>query len=294
MKRRKILMSETTKKKMSKKKKILIAVLCVLLALVILVVSAGLIALDWYCKTPDYTVYQTSQSVELVAHRGFRAVAPENTAPAFEEAGKAGYYGAECDVYRTADGVWVIHHDFNTYRMTDGMSTIENKTYEELMQETVDNGSNIDDYDALKMCTLKEYLDLCSEYGMVPVIELKSANNTEYYSEITDMLAGYPDLEPVFISFHYEDLTAMRALTDAPCWYLVQEITDEDIGLALDLGGDCGIDFNYAKEKNTDEVIKKCIDSGLTTGAWTVNDPAAVERLAALGVEYITTDNITY
>ena len=42
-----------------------------------------------------------------MAHRGFRAVAPENTAPAFEEAGKAGYYGAECDVYRTADGVWV-------------------------------------------------------------------------------------------------------------------------------------------------------------------------------------------
>lgn len=287
-------MSDTAKKKMSKKKKILIIVLSVLLALVILIVAGGLIALNWYCKTPDYTVYQTTQDVELVAHRGFRAVAPENTAPAFEEAGKAGYYGAECDVYRTADGVWVVHHDFNTYRMTDGMSTIESKTYEELMQETVDNGSNIEDYDSLKMCTFEEYLEICSSYGMVPVIELKSENNTEYYSEITDMLTKYPDLNPVFISFHYGDLTAMRALTDAPCWYLVQTITDEDIELALAIGGDCGIDFNYAKEDNTDEVIKKCVDSGLTVGAWTVNDPEAVDRLASLGVEYITTDNITY
>ncbi len=288
------MMSETTKKKMSKKKKILIIVLSVLLALIILAVAAGLIALNWYCKTPDYTVYQTPQNVELVAHRGFRAIVPENTVPAFEEAGKAGFYGAECDVYRTADGVWVIHHDPITYRMTGGLSMVEDKTYDELMEETVDNGSNIENYDSLKMCTLEEYLQICSSYGMVPVIELKSANNTEYYSEIVDMLSQFPDLEPVFISFHYEDLTAMRALTDAPCWYLVQEITDEDIEMALAIGGDCGIDFNYAKEENTDEVIQKCIDAGLTVGAWTVDEPEAVDRLASLGVEYITTDNITY
>lgn len=287
-------MRETVKKKMSKKKKILIIVLCVVLALMVLAVSAGLIALNWYCKTPDYTVYQTSQNVELVAHRGFRAVAPENTAPAFEEAGKAGFYGAECDVYRTADGVWVIHHDPITYRMTGGFNMIEDKTYDELMSETVDNGSNIENYDSLKMCTFKEYLEICSQYSMTPVIELKSANNTEYYSELLDILAEFPDLKPVFISFHYEDLTAMRKLTDAPCWYLVQEITDEDIKMALALGGDCGIDFNYAKEENTDEVIQKCIDAGLTVGAWTVNEPEAVDRLASLGVEYITTDNITY
>lgn len=287
-------MRETVKKKMSKKKKILIIVLCVILALMVLAVSAGLIALNWYCKTPDYTVYQTSQNVELVAHRGFRAVAPENTAPAFEEAGKAGFYGAECDVYRTADGVWVIHHDPITYRMTGGFNMIEDKTYDELMSETVDNGSNIENYDSLKMCTFKEYLEICSQYSMTPVIELKSANNTEYYSELLDILAEFPDLKPVFISFHYEDLTAMRKLTDAPCWYLVQEITDKDIEMALALGGDCGIDFNYAKEENTDEVIQKCIDAGLTVGAWTVNEPEAVDRLASLGVEYITTDSITY
>ena len=170
--------NNTAKKKMSKKKKILIIVLSVLLALILLVVAAGLVALNQYCKTADYTVYQTAEDVNLVAHRGFRAVAPENTAPAFEEAGKAGFYGAECDVYRTEDGTWVIHHDFNTYRMTDGASKIEKKTLDELLQENVDNGVNVDNYSNLKICTLHEYLDICSRYSMVPVIELKGANNT--------------------------------------------------------------------------------------------------------------------
>ena len=56
--------NNTAKKKMSKKKKILIIVLSVLLALIVLVVAAGLIALNQYCKTADYTVYQTSENVK--------------------------------------------------------------------------------------------------------------------------------------------------------------------------------------------------------------------------------------
>ena len=43
----------------------------------------------------------------------------QNMLPAFEEAGKAGFTGAECDTYRTKDGVWVISHDSHTYRMMD-------------------------------------------------------------------------------------------------------------------------------------------------------------------------------
>ena len=74
----------------------------------------------------------------------------------------------------------------------------------------------------------------------------------------------------------------------------IRKITDEDIQKAVEIGGDCGIDFNYKKEENTDEIIKKCVDAGLTVGAWTVDDPEAVSRLSSLGVKYITTDKIEY
>lgn len=279
---------------MSKKKKIILIVFCVIFVLIAAIIAGGIYALNWYCKTPDYTVYQTADDVQLVAHRGFRAIAPENTAPAFEEAGKAGFYGAECDVYRTKDGVWVVNHDSTTYRMMDGSEFIEKITYEELMKQTIDNGSDYEKYGDTKICTLKEYLDICQKYNMVPVIELKGKNNTEHYDEIVNMLGDYADLKPLFISFHLENLQKIRALSDAPCWYLVQKITDEEIEKALSIGGECGIDFNYSKEENTDEMVMKCVNTGMAVGAWTVNDPEAVTRLANLGVIYITTDCITY
>ncbi|MCD7872179.1 MAG: hypothetical protein LUG21_02545 [Clostridiales bacterium] len=286
-------MSNEKKSRLSKKKKIIIIVVSLLAVLIAAALTAGLCVLNWYCKTPDFSISQTTANVKLIAHRGFRAVAPENTAPAYEEAGKAGYYGAECDIYRTSDGVWVLHHDPVTYRMMDGLTNLENHTYQELLEQTVDNGSNIDEYTDLKVCTLDEYLALCVKYNMIPVIELKGKNNTEHYDEIISSVNKYSQVKPVFISFHLDNLKKMRKLTDLPCWYLVQKISDDEIQNALSIGGECGIDFNYAKKENTDELILKCIDTGMSVGAWTVNDVSAAERLAGLGVEYITTDSIT-
>lgn len=287
-------MSEAVKvkKKWSKKKKIAVIVLSVLLALIILVVIAGVCVLNWYCKTPGFELAKTQQQVTLVAHRGYRAVAPENTSAAFEEAGKAGFWGAECDIYRTEDGVWVVTHDVNTYRMMDKMSWVEKKTYDELMEETVDNGSNIENYPDLKICTLEEYLQICVKYGMTAVIELKGKNNTEYYSDVTDLVEKY-GVDAVYISFHFENLEKIRELTDAPVYYLVQEIEDEDIELAKTLEN-CGIDFNGEKEENFENgMIEKCIDSGLDVGAWTINDTELLDKLVASGVTLITTDSIT-
>ena len=86
---------EAQKKKMSKGKKILIIVLCIVAFLLVVVVTGGAVALNKYCQVKDYTVSSAgdiaNDQTVMIAHRGFRAVAPENTVPAFEEAGKAGF-----------------------------------------------------------------------------------------------------------------------------------------------------------------------------------------------------------
>lgn len=279
-------------KKWSKKKKAIVIVLSVLLALIVLVVAVGVYALNTYCKTADYDVLQTNQNVTLIAHRGMRSVAPENTAPAFEEAGKHGYWGAECDIYRTEDGVWIVSHDSHTYRMMDKSAFVEKKTYDELMEQKVDNGVNVENYPNLSFCSLENYLKICKNYGMVAVIELKGKNNTEHYDEIIDLVQQY-GVEAVYISFHFENLEKIRALTDAPVYFLTQEISDEDIELALSLDN-CGIDFNGNKAENFEKgMIKKCIEKGLEVGAWTIDDTGTLDKLVAEDVTLITTDNIT-
>lgn len=285
-------MSETVKKAWPKKKKIVVITLSVFLVLIVLIVIAGVCALNWYCKTADYELLKTQQQVTLVAHRGYRAVAPENTTAAFEEAGKAGFWGAECDVYRTADGVWIVSHDTNSYRMMDKTANIEKKNYDELMTHKVDNGSNIENYPDLSYCSLEDYLKICKEYNMVAVIELKGKNNTEHYDEIIDLVNQY-GVEAVYISFHFENMQKIRALTDAPVYFLTSEISDEDIELAKSLEN-CGIDFDGRKEENFEKgMIKKCIDEGLAVGAWTIDDTALLDKLVENGVTLITTDNIT-
>lgn len=281
------------KKKLTKKSKILIIVLSIVGFLLIATVLGGVIALNQYCKTKDYTVISTSDNVTLVAHRGMRSVAPENTTASFAEAGKHGYWGAECDVYRTKDGVWIISHDSHTYRMMDKSAFIEKKTYEELMDMNVDNGVNIDKYEDLKICSLEEYLDICKKYNMTPVIELKGKNNTEYYSEIVE-LANQFEVNPVYISFHIENLQTMRRLTQCKMYYLVQKISEDDIQDAKSIEN-CGIDFNGNKDKNfKSDIIKKCQDAGLELGAWTINEEDALQKLEQYGITLITTDCIEY
>lgn len=284
---------KSEKKKWSKKKKIAVILLSVLLALIVLVVIAGVCALNWYCKTADYNVVSTDAQVTLVAHRGMRSVAPENTSASFEEAGKHGYWGAECDIYMTKDGKWIVSHDVNSYRMMDKTANIEKKTYDELMEMTVDNGSNIEDYPDLKFCSFEEYLEICRQYNMVAVIELKGKNNTEHYDKVVDLVNQY-GVNAVYISFHFENLQKIRELTDAQVYYLVQEIEEEDIELAKTLEN-CGIDFNGNKEKNFEtDIIDKCQQENLPLGAWTINTPESMKRLTDNGVTLITTDCITY
>lgn len=281
------------KKKLTKKAKILIIVLSIVAFLLVATVLGGVIALNQYCKTKDYTVISTSDNVTLVAHRGMRSVAPENTTASFDEAGKHGYWGAECDVYRTKDGVWIISHDSHTYRMMDKSAFIEKKTYKELMDMNVDNGVNIDKYEDLKICSLEEYLDICKKYNMTPVIELKGKNNTEYYSEIVK-LANQFEVNPVYISFHIENLQTMRRLTQCKMYYLVQKISEDDIQDAKSIEN-CGIDFNGNKDKNfKSDIIKKCQDAGLELGAWTINEEDDLQKLEQYGVTFITTDCIEY
>lgn len=277
---------------LSKNKKIAIIVGAVIAGLLVLALIGGSIALSIYCKTPDYEIYETEMAdVYLIGHRGMRSLAPENTLPAFEEAGKHDYWGAECDVYRTEDGVWVISHDPNTFRMQEGMSNISRKTYSELLELKVNSGSNIDEYPDLTMCSLEDYMISCLTNHMVPVIELKGKKDIPYYEELADQVSQY-NLPVVYISFNMESLQAMRQFYNGQLYYLTNKIKQDDIDAVKELGN-CGIDFNGNKKKNLESgMIEKCLEENIPIVAYTIDDLETMNALYEKGVRFFTTDNI--
>ncbi len=107
----------------------------------------------------------------FVGHRGCN-IGVENTAEAFRNGVDAyGYDGLECDVRVTKDGFYVISHDETTNRL-GGNLTVANATLAELRAETYTQTRNGVTYTG-HICTVAEYLAICVEKGVFPVIELK-------------------------------------------------------------------------------------------------------------------------
>ena len=254
-----------------------------------------------YCKPVDYPVSSIKgteledMDLKLIAHRGFRAIAPENTLPAYVKAGEAHFWGAECDVYRTKDGVWVLHHDPVTYRMMGDIKNPEKCTYEELMKLTYKAGHNIEDYPNLKITRLEEFYDMCVKYGMQAVVEIKYDRSADYMQELVDFAEKY-NVPTTFIAFEFINLVNLRKITDAPLFYLVYDIKDSDIKKALTLEN-CGISFDGNDKKNLKDncrMVRKCREAGLDTATWAVDDLDIVKQIADTGTKYITTNGITY
>ena len=277
---------------MNKKKVKLISILIV----IAIIIFGGVYVADLFLgyKAPEIKKLSDSnleniEDVKLTAHRGFSGIAPENTLIAFEKSGEYGFYATECDVHLTKDGVWVIYHDDNIFRLTNGYKNIEEATYEELQEYVIDNGVNVDNYPNQKIPTLEEYLIICKDMKIIPQIEIKNGSK-EKLQEILDLLEKYELKEnAIIISFKGEMIKKVRELDEKiELWYLVEEITEENMNECKD--NNYKLAFNH--KKNDEEIIKTAISKGLTLCAWTVDDLETLKSLYNLGVKYITTNAI--
>ena len=74
----------------------------------------------------------TKAPVRLCAHRGFGAILPENTLPAYGAALALGADEIEFDLWASRDGVIVSCHEIDLSRCSDGHGRIYEHTFEEL------------------------------------------------------------------------------------------------------------------------------------------------------------------
>ena len=107
----------------------------------------------------------------FVGHRGCN-IGVENTAEAYRNGVDVyGYDGLECDVRVTKDGFYVISHDETTNRL-GGNLTVADATLAELQAEQYTQTRSGVTYTG-HICTVAEYLAICVEKGVFPVIELQ-------------------------------------------------------------------------------------------------------------------------
>ena len=230
---------------------------------------------------------------EVVAHRGFSAVAPENTLVAIRKAIEAGATGCEFDVYAAKDGPVVLMHDATVNRTTDGIGRVTSLTVAELRR--LDAGSWKDHrYTGESVPTLEEALKILKGSGCQAIIEIKMEGISKRVVE-TVRAAGMLDQAAV-IAFSAAVVKEVRTLEPRlPCAWLSGEKIEGTPVQKADWVAKRARQYNtnmvdLSYKMLSPEMLEELKKRGLIVWTWTVNDPVIMEGLVRWGIQSITTD----
>ncbi len=234
------------------------------------------------------TIKFDKKNALVVAHRGLSGIERENTNAAFVAAGNRSYYGIETDFRRTADGKFIISHDQSLKRVSGedvNVEAVSLATAQSVVLFDKDDTKNRAD---LRPASLENYISICKKYEKHCVLELKSVFTEEETAAYIEIIHDLGYLAHVtFISFHYENLEKIRAiLPKADVQFLFSELTDETREKVKRDRFDVDAYFKTL----TKEAIDDFHAAGLKVNCWTVDTVEDGERMAAWGVDFITSN----
>lgn len=229
---------------------------------------------------------------KLIGHRG-SWWGVENTAEAFINGAKKGYHCLETDVKVTKDGVHVCCHN-DDLKSWGGTLTIANSTLADLKAETLTQTHSNVTYKG-NICTLAEYLDICKEYNVIPIIELKWATgiNSGDTSGIPNLIKLieekgfrnscyiFTSMKPCLQYIHdkYPDIKLMLLVYSESFESSLLWCSERGIHMGVGVGAEI-----------TKEGVRRYHEAGLKVNAWSCNTPNAYKTYGNYGCDFITTD----
>lgn len=231
--------------------------------------------------------------VQAIAHRGFSAVAPENTLAAFEKALKLGPDMIECDVRQTEDGHLVVIHDATVDRTTNGTGSVADMTLAKLRELDAGHWFS-EEYAGQRIPTLAEVLDLTKNRAKL-VVEIKE-EHTE--GRVVQMVQERHMSEEVLLaSFHYSVGVRLRELDSSISfvplkWLGEQADHSEAVRIADEAAAVNGMLLGINYTAISPAMIKATHAANLQLMAWTVDDQDNIRRLVDMGVDVIASNQI--
>jgi len=253
----------------------------------------------WYCSdfqpARGYGRERTwpLAAVEIIAHRGFAAYAPENTVVAWEQAILYGADSLEGDVRVSSDGTPVMIHDAAVDRTTDGTGNVGELTFAALA--ALDAGSFYSAvFAGVAIPTFEDFLK-CAVKGRVKRIypEIKGYRTAADITAMVDLVLAYSLAEKcTFQSFNFGDFDYVRAVSDkVEAGYLVEDLTTFEAALLLAVAdGNAVIAAEYGFVLANPAVVSAARSSGVDVVVWTVDYSHYVQQLLAIGVTRFMSD----
>ena len=223
---------------------------------------------------------------KIICHRGLSAYEPENTIPAFKACDKPGIYGVECDIRETSDNEFVIMHDADVDRMTDGKGSIKDMSLKEIKALNIDKGNNIEKYKELKVPALNEYLSVCNKINKIPVIEIKDIKKT-HITKFLKIIEEYEFTNTAIIISSNKDIL-LNIKKKAPNIHIqwLCNMSAENIDFCSKSGFDIDVEGAVFKE----ELLKYAHGKNVKVNIWTVDNLEQLKMFRERGVDFITTN----
>lgn len=233
-------------------------------------------------------------NLEIIAHRGFSAIAPENTLAAFELAIARGASSIEFDIQLSADSVPVIFHDATLDRITGVSGKVREQKLSQL--QSLDAGKWFGaEFLGEKIPTLEEALSILKNvdkflyFDVKPHCEWSDAELANFVNSLND--AGITE-KCVITSFNDNFLSQVRRLSG---YLLIGPIVANLEAYKTQLVkavaiGDNLISSQYRVLLENPALVEQSRSQGVDIVAWTVDDREDMQKLLDLGITRIVTN----
>ncbi|MBN1076643.1 glycerophosphodiester phosphodiesterase [Clostridium botulinum] len=225
---------------------------------------------------------------EVSAHRGASINYPENTMKAFEMAVEQNADWIELDVQLTSDGIPVVMHDSNLYRITGVNKNIWEVTYNDIKDLDCSSWFS-SEFAGERISTLGEVLDFAKKEHIKLNIELKPTGYEKDFEKIVIDTINQKNFKNscVVTSQEYSTLQRIKEYDQEIKTIYVMSIALGDITELTEADG-----FSVEASFITPRLVSMVHNSGKKIFAWTVNTRENMDKMIEMNVDNIVTDNI--
>lgn len=234
--------------------------------------------------------------LEIIAHRGFSVMAPENTLVGFNAALQQGANSLEFDVQISADGIPVIFHDQELNRITGVSGKVSEKTVAQL-KELDAGGWFAERFVGESIPTLEDaiatfqavkdflYFDVKPDHQWSD-LEIQQLGNLLIHNNLIH--------KSIMTSFNQEFLDQIRGYCpEITLGYFLIDFQQFEQQLQAAINqGNALLTIDYPVVLAHPEIIDKSRNQGVDIVVWTVDDLGDFKKLVDLGIKRIITNSL--
>ncbi|MCU6793733.1 glycerophosphodiester phosphodiesterase [Paenibacillus sp. WQ 127069] len=224
---------------------------------------------------------------KIAAHTGC-GNAPDNTMESCMEGIQSGADIVEVDLRVAGDGTVILLHDDSPY--------LRECTYEQLNQYEIRTrlSSVYENYEIVK---LADILQIAKQYDVQLNLDIKTVDTIE---PVIQLVREYNMVDRVYITGCSENITNryhdIQVVFNTPKKFTPEESDNYSLHAAKEceeavLRSYYGLNMDYATCRQ--EIVELAHASGLAVWVYTVNDSEAMQSFIQMGVDAITTRDVT-